>query len=65
MPNILAFHRVIGSYDLLATGVLDDFSSFIKMQREMQAIDGIDQVDFNIVEIWPSWPTNFFASLLE
>jgi len=64
-PNILVFYRVIGSYDLVAIAVLEDFSSFISLQKEIRAIHGTEQVEFFITEIFPTWPANVFASLLE
>ena len=64
MPNILVFYRVIGSYDLVAIAALEDFSAIIKLQKEIRAIHGIEQIDFYIKEIFPAWPANVFASLL-
>jgi DNA-binding Lrp family transcriptional regulator len=64
-PNILVFYRVIGSYDLVTIAALEDFSAFIRLQKEIRAIDGAEQIEFFITEIFPAWPANVFASLLE
>jgi DNA-binding Lrp family transcriptional regulator len=65
MPNVIVFFRVIGSYDLVAIAVLRDFSSFIRLQKEIHGINGIEQVDFAITKVFDNWPLNVFASLLE
>ncbi len=65
MPNILVFLRLIGSCDLHAVAALEDFSSLIRLQKEIRAIPGTEQVEFFIGEIFPAWPANVFASLLE
>jgi Lrp/AsnC family transcriptional regulator for asnA, asnC and gidA len=65
MPNIIVFIRLIGSYDLLAVAALEDFSALLRLQKQMQAIQGTEQIDFYVNEIFPSWPANVFARLLE
>jgi DNA-binding Lrp family transcriptional regulator len=65
MPNIIVFIRLIGSYDLLAIAVLEDLRDFIRLQKEIHAIPGTEQINFSIIEMWPAWPLNVFASLLE
>jgi DNA-binding Lrp family transcriptional regulator len=63
--NILVFYRVIGSYDLIAIAVLEDFNALIRLQKEIRSIRGIEQIDFFVTEIFPGWPANVFASLLD
>ncbi|MGD0645289.1 MAG: AsnC family transcriptional regulator [Candidatus Bathyarchaeia archaeon] len=63
-PNIIVFYRVIGSYDLRAIVALEDLSSLIRLQKEIRTIHGVEQVDFAITDIFPAWPVNNFASLL-
>ena len=65
MQNILVFIRLIGSYDLLAIAPLKDFNDYIGVQKEIQAIPGTEQAEFAIMGIWPAWPLNVFASLIE
>jgi Lrp/AsnC family transcriptional regulator for asnA, asnC and gidA len=64
IPNIIVFIRLIGSYDLLAVAALEDFRSLIRLQKEIHAIKGIEQIDFSIHEPFPAWPANAFAPLL-
>jgi DNA-binding Lrp family transcriptional regulator len=64
-PNILVFIRLIGSYDLHAIAALEDFNALIRLQKEIRAIHGIEQIDIFVNEIFPAWPANVFASLLE
>jgi len=64
MPNIIVFIRLIGSYDLFAIAALEDFRSLIRLQKELHAIEGIEQIDFSINEPFPAWPANAFAPLL-
>lgn len=64
MPNMLVFIRLIGSYDLLAIAALEDFDALMRLQKEMRAIGGIEQLDIFVTDIWRAWPANVFASLL-
>jgi DNA-binding Lrp family transcriptional regulator len=65
IPNIIVFVRLIGSYDLLAIAALKYFDALINLEKEMRAIPGIEQIDFFVSEIFPAWPLNVFASLVE
>lgn len=64
MPNIIVFIKLIGSYDLFAIAALEDFRSFIRLEKEMHAIEGTEQIDFSINEPFTAWPANAFAPLL-
>ena len=65
MKNIIVFYRTMGSYDLVAIAVLEDFSAFIKLKKEINAIAGIEETNYSIMEPFHSWPLNMFASLLD
>jgi Lrp/AsnC family transcriptional regulator for asnA, asnC and gidA len=64
MPNMIVFIRLIGSYDIFAIAALEDFRSLIRLEKELHAIKGIEQIDFSINEPFPAWPANAFAPLL-
>jgi Lrp/AsnC family transcriptional regulator for asnA, asnC and gidA len=65
IPNMIAFIRLLGSYDINALAALDDFNSLLRLQREIRALEGVELVQFFVMEIWRSFPPNVFASLLE
>lgn len=65
MPNILVFYRAIGSYDLVAVCALEDFNDFIRLQKQVRVMQGVEQIEFFITPIFPAWPANIFASLLD
>jgi len=65
MPNMIVVCKLIGSYDLSAMAALEDLNSLISLEKEICAIKGIEQVDISVTELFPSWPGNIFAQLLE
>lgn len=64
-PNILVAIRVIGKYDLLLMGVLEDFQDLFKLSEKVLRIEGVDQADIFLREPDSSWPPNIFVPLLD
>ncbi len=67
IPNVIVFQRFIGSYDLHALAVLEDFGALIRLQKNIRSIHGIEHVEFFITDISTSWPPrhSFFTELIK
>jgi Lrp/AsnC family transcriptional regulator for asnA, asnC and gidA len=64
-PNIIAFIRLVGSYDINALAPLEDLSALLRLQKAIRAMHGIELSQFFIMNLWYAWPPNVFAPLLE
>ena len=65
VPNLIVVIRLIGSYDLYASVVLEDFNNLFEVTEQIGKINGLERPDVFVTPLPPSWPLNLFASLLE
>jgi Lrp/AsnC family transcriptional regulator for asnA, asnC and gidA len=65
IPNLIVIIRLIGSYDLYISIILEDFDRLFKVQEQIHKINGLEMPDVFITPMMPSWPLNLFPSLLE
>ena len=65
IPNLIVIIRLIGSYDLYAAIVLEDFDKMFDANEKIRRISGIETTEVILTPMPPSWPLNLFPSLLE
>ena len=65
IPNLIVIIRLIGSYDLYASIVLEDFDKMFETLEQISKINGLEKPDVFITPMLPSWPLNLFPSLIE
>ncbi len=65
IPNLIVIIRIIGSYDLYAAIVLEDFDKMFDANEKIRRISGIETTEVILTPMLPSWPLNLFPSLLE
>jgi len=65
IPNLIVIIRLIGSYDLYAAIVLEDFDKMFEANEKIRRISGIETTEVILTPMPPSWPLNLFPSLLE
>jgi Lrp/AsnC family transcriptional regulator for asnA, asnC and gidA len=65
IPNLIVAIRLIGSYDLYASVVLEDFQQLFGLNEQIRKIHGIEKTDIFLTPNVPAWPLNLFPSLLE
>ncbi len=65
IPNILVTIRLIGNYDLIVIGVLEDFQDYFRLSEKVCKIEGIKKTEIHLREADRSWPENMFAPLLD
>lgn len=65
IPNLVVVIRLIGSYDLYAAVVLENFEELFKVTEQIRRIDGIGATDTFLTPMLPAWPLNLFPSLLQ
>ncbi len=64
IPNMIVAIRLIGSYDLFAIAVLEDFNDEFRLKSELRKIQEIEKVDTFLNPTFKAYPLNLFNSLL-
>ena len=65
IPNVIVIIRLIDHYDLYVAVVLEDFYKMFEVSEQISKINGLENPEVVITPMPPSWPLNFFPSLLE
>lgn len=64
IPNMVVAIRLIGSYDLFAIAVLEDFQDEFKLREELRKIQYIERTDTFLNPNFKAYPLNIFQLLL-
>ncbi len=64
IPNLIVLVKYIGSYDLFAHVVFEDFQEYFKMADGINRIQNIERLDIFLVPSQSEWPSSLFASIL-
>jgi len=65
IPNLIVSIRLIGTYDLYASIVLEDFQELFRLNEQIRRVHGIDKTEIFLTPNVPAWPLNLFPWLLD
>ncbi len=65
IPNVIVAHKCMGAIDINLVAPFSNFKQLREVQQRICSTPGVKEIEIFVGEVFPSWPLNLFAGLIQ